>query len=86
LKEQLKAVTATLRPLTVAEIELRATIKARNGQRRKAYELFRTAADMEAALIYTEPPSTLGRLSKDGWRQRWHSATRELPNAPTATP
>jgi hypothetical protein len=66
LKERLKAVTATLRPLTVAEIELRATIKARNGQRRKAYELFRTAADMEAALIYTEPPS-YPRPVVEGW-------------------
>ena len=57
MKEHLKAVTATLRPLTTAEIELDATIAARGGDRKKGYELFRKAADMEAALIYTEPPS-----------------------------
>lgn len=66
VKEHLKTVTATVRPLTVAEIQLRATIAARNAQRRKPYELFRTAADMEAALIHTEPPS-YPRPEVEGW-------------------
>jgi tetratricopeptide (TPR) repeat protein len=57
LREHLKAVTASKRPLEIAETELAATIAARTGDRKKGYELFRKAADMEAALIYTEPPS-----------------------------
>jgi tetratricopeptide (TPR) repeat protein len=66
LREQLKKVTATVRPLTVAELELDAAIEARGGDRKKAYELFRQAADMEAALIYTEPPS-YPRPVVEGW-------------------
>jgi tetratricopeptide (TPR) repeat protein len=57
MKGHLKAVTATRRPLTAAEIELDATLAARSGDRDRGYRLFRKAADMEAALIYTEPPS-----------------------------
>ena len=37
--------------------ELEATIAARGGDRKKGYELFRKAADREAAMLYTEPPS-----------------------------
>jgi tetratricopeptide (TPR) repeat protein len=66
LREQLKKVTATVRPLTVAELELDATIEARSGGRKKSDELFRQAADMEAALIYTEPPS-YPRPALEGW-------------------
>jgi tetratricopeptide (TPR) repeat protein len=66
LREQLKKVTATVRPLTVAELELEAAIEARTGDRKKAYELYRQAADMEAALIYTEPPS-YPRPAVEGW-------------------
>ena len=66
MREQLKKVTATVRPLTVAELELDATIEARGGDRKKGFEMFRTAADMEAALIYTEPPS-YPRPVVEGW-------------------
>jgi tetratricopeptide (TPR) repeat protein len=57
MKEHVQAATAVKRPLTIAEMELDATIAARAGDTAKGYELFRKAADMEAALIYTEPPS-----------------------------
>jgi tetratricopeptide (TPR) repeat protein len=56
LKARLPKVTATRRPLSVAEIELAATIAARDGHRTKGYKLFRRAADAEASLLYTEPP------------------------------
>jgi tetratricopeptide (TPR) repeat protein len=57
LKEHVQAATGAKRPLTIAEAELDATITARAGDKTKGYEMFRKAADMEAALIYTEPPS-----------------------------
>jgi tetratricopeptide (TPR) repeat protein len=57
LQEQMKGVTASKRPLGIAEMELNATITARAGDTKKAWELFRKAADTEAALLYTEPPS-----------------------------
>lgn len=57
LKDHVGAATAAKRPLAIAELELEATITARAGDTAKGYELFRKAADMEAALIYTEPPS-----------------------------
>ncbi|MGH6914865.1 MAG: tetratricopeptide repeat protein, partial [Geminicoccales bacterium] len=57
MREQLESITASKRPLAIAEIELDATIAARAGDRKKGWELFRKAAGMEAALIYTEPPS-----------------------------
>jgi tetratricopeptide (TPR) repeat protein len=57
LQEQIKAVTASKRPLGIAEMELGATIAARAGDTKKAWEQFRKAADTEAALLYTEPPS-----------------------------
>jgi hypothetical protein len=38
-------------------MELDATIAARAGDTKKAWDLFRKAADWEAALLYTEPPS-----------------------------
>jgi hypothetical protein len=66
MREQLKKVTATVRSLTVAELELDATIEARSGNRKKGFEMFHTAADMEAALIYTEPPS-YPRPVVEGW-------------------
>ena len=44
-------------PLAIAEMELEATVTAYGGDRQKAYAMFRKAADTEAALIYTEPPS-----------------------------
>lgn len=57
MKTSLESITATRRPLTAAEMELAATIAARKGDRKKGYELFRKAAGIEAALLYTEPPS-----------------------------
>jgi tetratricopeptide (TPR) repeat protein len=57
MKEHLKTITASKRQLEIAGIELEATIAARGGDVRKGWDLFRKAADMEAALIYTEPPS-----------------------------
>ena len=57
MKSHVKAATASRRPLTIAEMELDATISARSGDKVRGYGLFRTAAEMEAAVIYTEPPS-----------------------------
>jgi tetratricopeptide (TPR) repeat protein len=57
LQKQLEKVTATKRPLAIAEMELDATILARAGDTDKAWALFRKAADWEKALLYTEPPS-----------------------------
>jgi tetratricopeptide (TPR) repeat protein len=57
MRKQLEKITASKRPLAIAEIELDATIMARAGNTKKAWELFRKAADWEAALLYTEPPS-----------------------------
>jgi tetratricopeptide (TPR) repeat protein len=57
LTAHVKAATASRRPLAIAAMELDATLSVRSGDRVRGYGLFRTAADMEAALIYTEPPS-----------------------------
>jgi tetratricopeptide (TPR) repeat protein len=57
LRTQLAKVTASKRPLEISEIELDATLMARGGDTKKAWDLFRKAADMEASLLYTEPPS-----------------------------
>jgi tetratricopeptide (TPR) repeat protein len=57
MRTHMHKVTATRRPITAAEIELSATITARSGDRKRGYGLFRKAAEMEAALMYTEPPA-----------------------------
>lgn len=57
MAKAIESITASKRQLNIAAIELDATIAGRAGDRKKGYELFRKAADMEAALIYTEPPS-----------------------------
>ena len=57
MQKHVQAATAVKRPLAIAELELQATIAARSGDKAKGYELFWKAADMEAALLYTEPPS-----------------------------
>jgi tetratricopeptide (TPR) repeat protein len=57
MRGYLKSITASKRALAVADLELEGTILARAGDRKKGYGLFRKAADMEAALIYTEPPA-----------------------------
>jgi tetratricopeptide (TPR) repeat protein len=66
LNAALKAVSATSEPLQIAAMELEATLAARGGDRAAGYALFRKAADKEAALIYTEPPS-YPRPVVEGW-------------------
>jgi len=57
MREHLKSIAASKAALTIADLELEATIQARTGDRKKGYALFRKAAEMEEALTYTEPPS-----------------------------
>jgi len=57
MQKDLDAVTSAKEPIGIALQELEATIAARAGDRKKAYELYRKAADREAAMLYTEPPS-----------------------------
>jgi tetratricopeptide (TPR) repeat protein len=66
LEKDLEAVTATREPIRVAAMELEASIAARAGDRKKGYDLFRKAADREAAMSYTEPPS-YPRPVVEGW-------------------
>ena len=66
MKAHLKNITASRGPLTVADMELGGTIAARAGDRAAGYALLRKAADTEAALIYTEPPS-YPRPVVEGW-------------------
>jgi hypothetical protein len=66
LNAALKAGAAASDPLEIAALELEATITARGGDRAAGYALFRKAADKEAALIYTEPPS-YPRPVVEGW-------------------
>jgi len=57
MQKDLDAVTSAKEPIGIALQELEATIAARAGDRKKAYELYRKAADREAAMLYTEPPA-----------------------------
>jgi tetratricopeptide (TPR) repeat protein len=57
LQKDLDAVTSAKEPIGIALQELEATIAARAGDRKKAYELYRKAAAREAAMLYTEPPA-----------------------------
>ncbi|HJR57825.1 MAG TPA: tetratricopeptide repeat protein [Vicinamibacterales bacterium] len=57
MRRHVSRVTATRRPLEIAALELEATILARSGEKARGYEMFWKAADMEAALQYTEPPA-----------------------------
>jgi tetratricopeptide (TPR) repeat protein len=57
MQKDLDAVTSSKEPIGIALQELEATIAARAGDRKKAYELYRKAADREAAMLYTEPPA-----------------------------
>jgi tetratricopeptide (TPR) repeat protein len=66
LQKDLSAVTSAREPIAIAMQELEATIAARGGDRKKAYELYRKAADREAALLYTEPPA-YPRPVVEGW-------------------
>jgi len=66
MHKDLTGVTSAREPIAIAAQELEATIAARGGDRKKAYELYRKAADREAAMLYTEPPS-YPRPVVEGW-------------------
>ena len=66
MHKDLDAVTSAKEPIGIAAQELEATIAARAGDRKKANELFRKAADREASLLYTEPPA-YPRPVVEGW-------------------
>jgi len=66
MQKDLEAVTAAKEPMAIAVEELEAAIAAKAGDKKKAYELYRKAADREAAMIYTEPPS-YPRPVVEGW-------------------
>jgi tetratricopeptide (TPR) repeat protein len=57
MSEQVKKAEGSRRPLAIAEMELDATVTAYGGDRAQGWTTFRKAAETEAALIYTEPPS-----------------------------
>ncbi len=57
MSQHVKKAEGSRRPLAIAELELEATLTAYGGDRAKAWTAFRKAADDEAALLYTEPPS-----------------------------
>ena len=66
MHKDLDAVTSAKEPIGIAAQELEATIAAREGDRKKAYELYRKAADREANILYTEPPA-YPRPVVEGW-------------------
>jgi tetratricopeptide (TPR) repeat protein len=66
MQKDLAAVTSAREPIAIGALELEATIAAHGGDRRKANELYRKAADREAAMLYTEPPS-YPRPVVEGW-------------------
>jgi tetratricopeptide (TPR) repeat protein len=66
MQKDLEAVTASKEPIGIAALELEATIAAKAGDRKKAYDAYRKAADREAAMLYTEPPS-YPRPVVEGW-------------------
>ena len=57
MQKHVRSANAVKRPLAIAQLELEATLAARSGDKTKGYEMFWRAADMEASLLYTEPPS-----------------------------
>ena len=66
MHKDLDAATSAKEPIGIAAQELEATIAARAGDRKKAYELYRKAADREANIMYTEPPA-YPRPVVEGW-------------------
>jgi tetratricopeptide (TPR) repeat protein len=66
MQKDLEGVTSSKEPISIGAQELEATIAARGGDRKKGYEFFRKAADREAAMLYTEPPS-YPRPVAEGW-------------------
>jgi tetratricopeptide (TPR) repeat protein len=79
LNKQAAVATGTGEPLKIAALELEATIAARNGKRKQANQLFARAAEREARLIYTEPPS-YPRPVVEGWANT-ALATRDFATA-----
>jgi tetratricopeptide (TPR) repeat protein len=57
MRKDVESVTSAKEPIGIGAQELEAVIAARSGDRKKGYELFRKAADREAAMLYTEPPA-----------------------------
>jgi tetratricopeptide (TPR) repeat protein len=57
MQKDLEKVTSAKEPIAIGVQELEATIAARAGDKKKAYDLFRKAADREIAMLYTEPPA-----------------------------
>jgi len=57
LKKQIERITSATEPISIAAVELEATIEARSGKTKKGFDLFKRAAEREAAMLYTEPPS-----------------------------
>jgi hypothetical protein len=55
--DALPKLDASRRPLAVAQMELEATIAAYRGDRKRSRYLFGKAAELEAGLLYTEPPA-----------------------------
>ena len=66
MQKDLDGVTSQKEPIAIAAQELEANIAARAGDRRKAYDLYRKAADREANMLYTEPPA-YPRPVVEGW-------------------
>jgi tetratricopeptide (TPR) repeat protein len=66
MRRDLDAVTSAKEPIGIAAQELEAAIAARAGDQKKAYELYRKAADREANMLYTEPPA-YPRPVVEGW-------------------
>ena len=57
MTDTLPKLDASRRPLAIAQMELEATIAAYRGDRKRSRYLFGQAAEQEAGLLYTEPPS-----------------------------
>src|SRR5438093_4533531 len=66
MRNDLDTVASPKEVIGIGLQELEGTIAARGGNRKKGYELFRKAADREAAMLYTEPPS-YPRPVAEGW-------------------
>jgi tetratricopeptide (TPR) repeat protein len=66
MQKDLESVTSSREPISIGAQELEAAIAARGGDQKKGDELFRKAADREAAMLYTEPPS-YPRPVAEGW-------------------
>jgi tetratricopeptide (TPR) repeat protein len=66
MQKDLESVTSSKEPIGIGVQELEATIATRSGDKKRGYELYRKAADREAAMLYTEPPS-YPRPVVEGW-------------------